>query len=79
MKFVYLRIRLNQRLNIYVKKKINLIFKPKKFNKSKVLKPLNHCDYPKVGLLSQGFEKTSQDGTHLPNILDLNVLNRNSN
>jgi hypothetical protein len=79
MKFVYLCIRLNQRLNIYVKKNLNLIFKPNKFNKSKVLKPLNQCDYSKVGLLGQGFERTSQDGTYLPNILNLNVLNRNSN
>ncbi len=58
---------------------MNLIFKPNKFNKSKVFKPLNHCDYSKVGLLGQGFERTSQDGTYLPNILNLNVLNRNSN
>ncbi len=52
----------------------NVIFKPNMFNISKFLEPLNHYDCLRVGLISQGFERTTQDGTLTYNKIQIQIF-----
>jgi hypothetical protein len=44
------------------------------FNISKFLEPLNHYDCLRVGLISQGFERTTQDGTLTYNKIQIQIF-----